>query len=107
MDQAGRPEKKEETVELCESLRAEHEVILHVLDSVEEAAARVEAGGGVEQAFFGHAIAFVREFADGVHHQKEEKILFPRMVEAGAPERADPSASCFMSTMKAGPIFVP
>ncbi len=77
-------------MELCESLKAEHDVILHVIDSIEREAAQVEAGGDVRHEFFADAIAFVREFADGVHHQKEEKILFPRMVEAGVPKEGGP-----------------
>ena len=77
-------------MELCESLKAEHDVILHVLDCIEKEAALAETGGTVRREFFSDAIAFVREFADGVHHQKEEKILFPRMVEAGVPKEGGP-----------------
>jgi hemerythrin-like domain-containing protein len=76
--------------ELCESLVAEHDVILRVLEALEKEAARVDLGALVRRDFFADAIAFVREFADGVHHRKEEGILFPRMAEAGIPNEGGP-----------------
>jgi hemerythrin-like domain-containing protein len=76
--------------ELCESLVAEHDVILRVLDALEEEAAQLDSGAAVRRDFFTEAIAFVREFADGVHHRKEEGILFPRMAEAGVPNEGGP-----------------
>ena len=76
--------------ELCESLVAEHDVILRVLDALEKEAGQLDSGAAVRRDFFTEAIAFVREFADGVHHQKEEGILFPRMAEAGVPSEGGP-----------------
>ena len=77
-------------MEVCESLVAEHDIILHVLDSLETEAAQVESGTPVRGEFFTDAIAFVREFADGVHHKKEEGILFPRMAAACVPNEGGP-----------------
>jgi len=76
--------------ELCESLVAEHEIILGVLDALEKEAGQLDSGAAVRRDFFTEAIAFVREFADGVHHQKEEGILFPRMAKAGVPSEGGP-----------------
>lgn len=78
--------------ELCQSLVTEHEVIERVLSAMELETAKIEDGAAVERYFFTEAIAFVREFADGVHHRKEESILFPRMVSAGLPKEGGPIA---------------
>jgi hemerythrin-like domain-containing protein len=75
---------------LCESLVSEHDVILRVLDALEKEATHLESGGEIRRDFFLEAIAFVREFADGVHHRKEEGILFPRMAAAGIPNEGGP-----------------
>ncbi|MEW5701822.1 MAG: hemerythrin domain-containing protein [Candidatus Zixiibacteriota bacterium] len=75
---------------LCQSLEAEHRVIERVLDALERAADSVTSGGAVDGDFFRRAIAFIREFADGIHHQKEESILFPRMEAAGVPREGGP-----------------
>jgi len=78
--------------ELCQSLVDEHEVIERVLNALEGEAAKIDSGAAVERYFFSEAIAFVREFTDRVHHQKEETILFPRMVAAGLPKEGGPIA---------------
>ena len=78
--------------ELCQSLVAEHELIERVLNAIEEEAAKIGQGAAVERYFFSEVIAFIREFADGVHHRKEEGILFPRMVAAGLPKEGGPIA---------------
>ncbi len=77
-------------MEVCESLVAEHDIILRVLDSLEKEAAEVDSGAAVRGDFFADSVAFVREFADGVHHKKEEGILFPRMATAGVPNEGGP-----------------
>ena len=76
--------------ELCKSLEAEHRVIERVLDALEEKIARFQSGAPVDTEFFKQALAFAREFADGLHHQKEEQILFPAMVESGIPQDEGP-----------------
>lgn len=75
---------------LCRSLEAEHRVIENVLAALEREADVVEGGKAVDGAFFERALAFIREFADGLHHQKEEQVLFPRMVASGVPEEGGP-----------------
>ena len=66
-------------------LMQEHRVIEGVLDALETAANRLERGESVRPRFFIDAAEFIRDFADGCHHRKEEGVLFGAMVDAGAP----------------------
>jgi len=75
---------------LCSSLEAEHRTIEKVLAALEREIRKAEAGGAVDASFFEKALAFIREFADGLHHQKEEQVLFPMMVDAGLPREGGP-----------------
>lgn len=75
---------------LCDTLVEEHTVIERVLGILETRIRGIEAGQPVDQSFFTGAIKFVREFADGVHHQKEESVLFPALCDAGLPKEAGP-----------------
>jgi hemerythrin-like domain-containing protein len=77
-------------MEICRSLVAEHDVILRVLDALEREAEQVEAGAPIRTDFFTSAIDFVRQFADGIHHRKEEGILFPALAGAGIPNEGGP-----------------
>lgn len=72
-----------------EVLMEEHDVILRVLIAMEEA---VEAapGGQVRPDFFLDAADFIKGFADGCHHAKEEGVLFPSMETSGVPARGGP-----------------
>lgn len=69
-----------------EILKAEHRVIERVLAALERfvAQARIDADA------VGRAIDFLRNFADGCHHFKEEHELFPRMQAAGIPREGGP-----------------
>lgn len=75
---------------LCDSLVREHEIIERVLDVLEREAQAVAGGSPINRAFFTDAILFVRQFADGVHHQKEEQVLFPALCDAGMPKDGGP-----------------
>ena len=35
-------------------------------------------------------VSFIREYADGFHHAKEEGLLFPKLVEKGIPQEFGP-----------------
>ncbi len=63
----------------------EHRVIERVLDQLEEAANRLEGGRYVPPEFFLSSVDFIRGFADGCHHQKEEGVLFVHMEAQGIP----------------------
>jgi len=71
-------------------LKREHRVIERALAALEVAAERLLAGERVDPAFFLRAAEFIKEFADGCHHHKEEGVLFPAMQEAGVPVEGGP-----------------
>lgn len=62
-------------------LTEEHRVIEQVINSLELAANLLENGQAVRPEFFLAATDFMRGFADGCHHAKEEDVLFKRMAE--------------------------
>ena len=66
-------------------LRDEHVLILRALDALETAADRLERGDVVPETWWIDLIAWLRAFADGNHHAREERLLFPAMVKAGVP----------------------
>ena len=75
-----------------EELKSEHRVIERVLGSLELAAGKLEQGQAVRPAFFLEAADFIKNFADGCHHHKEEGVLFVKMVECGMPKEQGPIA---------------
>lgn len=64
-------------------LMSEHRVIERVLASLETAAKRVDAGQAVRPGFFLDAADFIKGFADGCHHKKEEGVLFKALGQNG------------------------
>jgi hemerythrin-like domain-containing protein len=75
-----------------EILMQEHRVIERVLAALETAANRAEAQEPIRPSFFVDAADFIRNFADGCHHQKEEGVLFKAMEAAGMPSDDGPIA---------------
>ena len=73
-------------------LSAEHRVIEGVLDTLETAAGRLEKGQEIRPGLFVEATDFVKGFADGCHHKKEEGVLFASMAEHGMPVGGGPIA---------------
>ena len=73
-----------------EILMSEHRVIETVIASIETAAARLERGAAVRPGFFLDAADFIKGFADGCHHKKEEGVLFKSMASAGVPVEGGP-----------------
>jgi hemerythrin-like domain-containing protein len=71
-------------------LMSEHRVIERVIASLETAAARLEKGQEVRPGFFLDASDFIKGFADGCHHKKEEGVLFQSMASAGVPVEGGP-----------------
>jgi hemerythrin-like domain-containing protein len=70
-------------------LMDEHRVIERVLTALEKAAGRLESGQ-TRPGFFVDAAEFIKGFADGCHHKKEEGVLFVAMVAHGVPDRGGP-----------------
>jgi hemerythrin-like domain-containing protein len=73
-----------------EILMEEHRVIERVISSLEKAAQRMEQGTDVRPGFFIDASQFIKGFADGCHHKKEEGVLFKAMVDNGLPSDGGP-----------------
>jgi hemerythrin-like domain-containing protein len=71
-------------------LMEEHRVIEKVLAALEIAANRLAAGQEISMDFFTQAADFIKNFADGSHHKKEEGILFTALEENGMPREAGP-----------------
>jgi hemerythrin-like domain-containing protein len=75
-----------------EILSSEHRVIERVIQSLETAAKRLDAGQTVRPGFFLDSADFIKGFADGCHHKKEEGVLFQAMLDNGLPPRNSPVA---------------
>ena len=63
----------------------EHEIICMVLDVAEREARAIVSSGSVPVERVQRIMGFVREFADGCHHAKEERHLFIQMQKCGMP----------------------
>ena len=73
-----------------EILMTEHRVIERVVNTLETAANYLQQGGDVRPGFFVEAADFIKNFADGSHHKKEEGVLFPAFAEKGIPVDGGP-----------------
>jgi hemerythrin-like domain-containing protein len=79
-------------MEATDILVAEHEIILEVIGALETQTGRLQAGNPVRTEFFLDAVDFIRNFADGCHHRKEEGVLFPAMAAGGLGAESGPIA---------------
>lgn len=73
-------------------LNREHELIQQVLDSLERGAGKLRAGEKIPAEFFLDAAEFIRGFADGAHHRKEEGVLFEALLRHGFSRDGGPVA---------------
>jgi hemerythrin-like domain-containing protein len=73
-------------------LKAEHEVILSVLDCLEKLADDVRGGGALDLLSAREVLDFLGTFADKCHHGKEEGALFPMLGTKGLPTQVGPVA---------------
>ena len=71
-------------------LMEEHRVIERVLDALEIAANRLLAGQVIPMDFFLKATDFIKNFADGCHHKKEEGVLFVALAANGMSQDTEP-----------------
>lgn len=71
-------------------LMNEHRGIERMLAAMEREAPLLEAGDASVVGLFEQAVDFLRNFADGCHHYKEERLLFPMLVEHGAANEGGP-----------------
>ncbi len=77
-------------MQATEILMQEHRVIEKVLDTLNSAVLAVKNGQSVRPSFFIDAADFIRGFADGCHHHKEEGVLFKMMEEHGLSAQSGP-----------------
>jgi len=68
----------------------EHRVIERVLEVLQVGADKLESGELIRPEFFLDAADFIKGFADGCHHKKEEGVLFPKMEQQGIPSQGGP-----------------
>lgn len=83
-------------MEAIDILMKEHRLIERVIGALVSFAGESRRGGTDGRGELGELVTFIREFADGRHHAKEEKILFAAMVEAGFPRNGGPVAVMLM-----------
>jgi hemerythrin-like domain-containing protein len=77
------------TLHPVEELMEEHRAIEEMLIQLEERLAGSEAGPFPAE-FIGQALDFFQNFADGVHHYKEEEALFPLLAAKGVAVEGGP-----------------
>ena len=71
------------TMDLFENLAEDHAVIDRTLDAFERMVNRVERDEATNREDLTGFITFFEDFADITHHDKEEEILMPALVDAG------------------------
>jgi len=77
-------------MQATDTLKREHEMIERVLRLLEESARRLNAHGALPEGLPAWTVDFLRRFADGCHHDKEEQVLFPMLEERGIPRVGGP-----------------
>jgi hemerythrin-like domain-containing protein len=73
-------------------LRAEHRLILRVVDALEQALDVPASDGGPDIETMTDCVDFFRLFVDACHHGKEEAQLFPALEDSGLPRDDGPIA---------------
>jgi hemerythrin-like domain-containing protein len=79
-------------MDAIETLMNEHRLIEQVIDALVGFADGIRRRETTEKEELARFVTFLREFADGCHHGKEEDVLFAAMVEAGFPRDGGPIA---------------
>jgi hemerythrin-like domain-containing protein len=64
-------------------LMAEHGNILEALHVLDAMCTEIENGGSLNKDDISSLVSFLRTFADGSHHVKEEAMFFPALMQAG------------------------
>jgi len=70
-------------VQILQTLRDEHEIIVQALDLLDARAQRLAANEAVPIGELDALLRFLRRYADACHHAKEEKVLFPALERQG------------------------
>ena len=83
------------------NLEKDHIHILKLCDVME----KIISGGELNAAHLEKIISSIRNYADGLHHKKEEEFLFPLMSEKGFPMKGGPIA-VMLNDHEAGRAYV-
>lgn len=75
---------------ITKELTQEHQNILQVIDIVLEECNSLEAGKDLNIDFFTKVVGFIKNYADGYHHAKEENILFKAMLKNAEDMHCNP-----------------
>jgi hemerythrin-like domain-containing protein len=73
-------------------LENDHVYILKLCDIME----KITHGERLELSHIEDIVDLIRSYADGLHHKKEEDLLFPKMSEKGFPLKSGPIAVMLM-----------
>jgi hemerythrin-like domain-containing protein len=84
--------KEERKMKATEILKEEHRVIERVLASLDKGTLRLEKNEPINSDFFIETCDFIKGFADGCHHKKEEQVLFKTLIANGMPAENSPVA---------------
>ena len=88
-----------------ETLMNEHRVIERGLDSLDSLCAELSTADPAVRVRLGELVRFFREYADRVHHAKEEDRLFTAMAAYGFSSQSGP-VFVMLSEHKAGRLHV-
>ncbi len=84
------------TSNVTQMMKDEHQLILRMITLVEKNTALLEAGQFRNWQFYLDAVDFIRNYADRLHHAKEEDVLFVELVENGMPAKSSPIEAMLM-----------
>lgn len=77
-------------MQATEALKHEHDLIERVLVLLSDTAKALQSERPVPKNFQEWAVDFMRRFADGCHHAKEEDVLFPLLEQRGIARHGGP-----------------
>lgn len=75
-----------------DELRHEHQVVLLVLKGIARESGTIAESGRFDAPTVEEVLDFLRNFVDRCHHAKEERYLFPLLIERGLPAEGGPIA---------------
>ena len=79
-------------MDFFDTLIDEHRLILRTLDALEAFISGVEKRGELDAFELNRFVVFLHDFVDLVHHEREERILFPAMGRLGYSKTGAPIA---------------
>lgn len=89
------------TDNLCE----DHEFILEAIGLLDQFCTILESGNTVDTSHLQIIMSFIRSYADGYHHRKEEVVLFPALISKGIPNEFGP-IGCMLHEHETGREYV-